>query len=71
METFLNKIILIIIFIFPSSIWGKDVLLQSTTSTKNSGFYSYILPIFKNETGINVKVVAVGTGPSYKKRRKL
>ena len=66
METYLNKLILIIIFIFPSSIWGKDVLLQSTTSTKNSGFYSYILPIFKNETGINVKVVAVGTGQAIR-----
>ena len=66
METYLNKLILIIIFIFPSSIWGKDVLLQSTTSTKNSGFYSYILPIFKNQTGINVKVVAVGTGQAIR-----
>ena len=66
METYLNKLILIIIFIFPSWIWGKDVLLQSTTSTKNSGFYSYILPIFKNQTGINVKVVAVGTGQAIR-----
>tara|TARA_A100001011_G_scaffold282097_1_gene292224 strand:- start:1763 stop:2572 length:810 start_codon:yes stop_codon:yes gene_type:complete len=66
METYLKKLILIIIFIFPSSILGKEVLLQSTTSTKNSGFYSYILPIFKNQTGINVKVVAVGTGQAIR-----
>ena len=61
-----KKVILILMLIFPSNIFGKDILLQSTTSTKNSGFYAYILPIFKEQTGINVKVVAVGTGQAIK-----
>ena len=34
----------------------------STTSTQNSGLYDYILPIFEKKTGIEVDVVAVGTG---------
>jgi tungstate transport system substrate-binding protein len=34
----------------------------STTSTQNSGLFDYILPIFKQKTGIQVDVVAVGTG---------
>ena len=34
----------------------------STTSTLNSGFFDYILPIFKQKTGISIDVVAVGTG---------
>jgi len=34
----------------------------STTSTYNSGFFEYILPIFERKTGIKVDVVAVGTG---------
>jgi tungstate transport system substrate-binding protein len=34
----------------------------STTSTQNSGFFDYILPIFEKKTGIKVDVVAVGTG---------
>ena len=38
------------------------ILLGSTTSTENSGFYQYILPIVKKEIGIEVRVVAVGTG---------
>ena len=59
-------VMLIVMFIFPSNIFGKDILLQSTTSTKNSGFYTYILPIFKEQTGINVKVVAVGTGQAIR-----
>ena len=42
------------------------ILLQSTTSTKNSGLYDHILPIFKNKTGIDVRVVAVGTGQALR-----
>ena len=36
----------------------------STTSTQNSGLFDYILPIFAKKTGIQVDVVAVGTGAS-------
>jgi len=61
-----KTVMLILMLIFPSNIFGKDILLQSTTSTKNSGFYAYILPIFKEQTGINVKVVAVGTGQAIR-----
>ena len=45
------------------------VLLQSTTSTKNSGLYDYIFPIFTAETGIKVDVVAVGTGQALRNAR--
>ena len=38
------------------------LLLQSTTSTRNSGLLDHILPIFRQQTGIEVRVVAVGTG---------
>ena len=44
----------------------KSILVQSTTSTQNSGFYDYILPIYKSETGVTVNVVAVGTGQAIK-----
>ncbi|MDF1606833.1 substrate-binding domain-containing protein [Hoeflea sp. YIM 152468] len=43
-----------------------SILVQSTTSTQNSGFYDYILPIYKAETGVTVNVVAVGTGQAIK-----
>jgi tungstate transport system substrate-binding protein len=36
----------------------------STTSTQNSGLFDYLLPIFAQKTGIQVDVVAVGTGAS-------
>ena len=38
------------------------ITLSSTTSTDNSGLLDYIIPKFKNKTGINVRVIAVGTG---------
>src|SRR5210317_1733326 len=44
----------------------KSILLQSTTSTANSGLYDYILPMFEARTGITVHVVAVGTGQAIK-----
>ena len=37
-------------------------MLASTTSVENSGLLGYILPIFTRETGIEVRVVAQGTG---------
>ncbi|HWU24920.1 MAG TPA: extracellular solute-binding protein [Rhizomicrobium sp.] len=40
----------------------KSIVVSSTTSTQDSGLFGYILPIFKAKTGIEVKVVAQGTG---------
>jgi tungstate transport system substrate-binding protein len=40
----------------------RFITLSSTTSTQDSGLFSYILPIFKAATGLSVHVVAVGTG---------
>ncbi len=46
---------------------GEDyIILQSTTSTKNSGLYDHLLPLFTKKTGIKVRVVAVGTGQALK-----
>jgi len=51
--------------------WSVDtsIILQSTTSTANSGLYDYLLPMFKQDTGISVHVVAVGTGQAIKNAR--
>src|SRR5690554_4995576 len=40
----------------------KEIILSTTTSTENSGLLDFILPDFTEMTGIDVKVVAVGTG---------
>jgi tungstate transport system substrate-binding protein len=41
---------------------GAYITLASTTSTQASGFFDYFLPRFKEKTGIEVRVIAVGTG---------
>ncbi|MCZ0814169.1 substrate-binding domain-containing protein [Roseovarius sp. EGI FJ00037] len=47
----------------------QSIIVQSTTSTANSGLYDDLLPIFTDETGIQVNVVAVGTGQAIKNAR--
>ncbi len=44
----------------------KFIIVQSTTSTQNSGLYEAILPEFEAATGIEARVVAVGTGQAIK-----
>ena len=46
----------------PAIAQEKSIVVSSTTSTEQSGLFSFILPIFKMKSGIDVKVVAVGTG---------
>jgi tungstate transport system substrate-binding protein len=48
---------------------AEFIIVQSTTSTQNSGLYDALLPQFEAETGIEVRVVAVGTGQAIKNAR--
>lgn len=59
---------LLIAGLLSASAVGADtsITLASTTSTQNSGLYAHLLPLFKEETGIAVNVVAVGTGQAIK-----
>src|SRR5207253_3931806 len=47
---------------FSARAQDKSIVVASTTSTEDSGLFRYILPLFKAKTGIDVKVVAQGTG---------
>jgi len=44
--------------------WAQDkyIVVSSTTSTENSGLFKHLLPVFREKTGIEVRVVAQGTG---------
>src|SRR3546814_11684440 len=44
----------------------RFIVVQSTTSTQNSGLFDAILPKFTGKTGIEVRVVAVGTGQAIR-----
>jgi len=48
----------------------KFITVASTTSTQDSGLFRYLLPIFKEKTGIDVKVVAQGTGQALDTARR-
>ena len=48
----------------------KSIVVASTTSTQDSGLFSHILPMFKAKTGIDVKVVAQGTGQALDTARR-
>lgn len=41
---------------------SPNIVMASTTSTEQSGLFSFLLPAFKKATGIDIKVVAMGTG---------
>lgn len=44
--------------------------MASTTSTENSGLFGHILPIFQAETGVEVRVIAQGTGQALETGRR-
>jgi tungstate transport system substrate-binding protein len=46
----------------PALAQERTIVVASTTSTQDSGLFGHILPIFKQKTGIEVKVVSQGTG---------
>ena len=50
----------------PAFATGRPVILQSTTSTQNSGLLDHLLPLFLEKTGIEVRTVAVGTGQAIR-----
>ena len=51
-----------IIFVASCVLHAQPLLIASTTSTEQSGLFAHLLPAFKAASGLDVKVVAVGTG---------
>jgi tungstate transport system substrate-binding protein len=49
---------------------AESITMASTTSTEQSGLFGYLLPEFKKATGLDVKVVAVGTGQAIDMARR-
>ncbi|MDN5939715.1 MAG: substrate-binding domain-containing protein [Salinisphaera sp.] len=46
------------------------IVVASTTSTQNSGLLGYLLPVFEEKSGIDVRVIAVGTGAALDMARR-
>lgn len=49
-----------------SAAHAGELKLATTTSTENSGLLKYLLPRFEQKSGVNVKVIAVGSGKAMK-----
>ncbi|NQW80872.1 MAG: extracellular solute-binding protein [Polaromonas sp.] len=61
----LSKVVLLAGFVWGGSVamaQSATIVMASTTSTEQSGLFTHLLPAFKKATGIDVKVVALGTG---------
>jgi tungstate transport system substrate-binding protein len=65
-----NLLITAAIISAPAFAQEKFIVLASTTSTEDSGLFKYLLPLFKAKTGIDVRVVAQGTGQALATARK-
>jgi tungstate transport system substrate-binding protein len=60
-----RRIFLAVVLLFAAvGAWAEDpyITVASTTSTEQSGLFGYLLPIYVRQTGVQVRVVAVGTG---------
>ncbi len=70
---FMRKIYILLIvnfFLFLKVNSKEFIVLQSTTSARDSGLYDFILPQFGKKFGVEVRVVAVGTGQAIKNSRR-
>jgi len=64
---FPSKKALVLLCLLPglgATLQSRDVVLASTTSTRDTGLLDSLLPIFEARTGYRVKLIAVGTGQS-------
>jgi tungstate transport system substrate-binding protein len=62
MTFFHAALVLVALAVAPLATAQKFITVASTTSTEQSGLFKYLLPIFEKKTGIQVRVVALGTG---------
>jgi tungstate transport system substrate-binding protein len=57
-----SMLMLLALAIAPPAMGQKFITVASTTSTEQSGLFKHLLPAFEKKTGIQVRVVALGTG---------
>lgn len=65
-------ILVLALAVLPSLPWAQDkfIVMASTTSTEQSGLFGHLLPAFKRASGIDVRVVALGTGQALDSGRR-
>ena len=66
----LGQLAVIAFFSLAAAAWSQSITMASTTSTEQSGLFGHLLPEFKKASGIDIKVVAVGTGQAIDMARR-
>jgi len=66
----LIRLLLIALLALPVAAQDRFITVASTTSTEQTGLFGCILPAFKKDTGIDVRVVALGTGQALDMARR-
>ncbi|MFL2661424.1 MAG: substrate-binding domain-containing protein [Alphaproteobacteria bacterium] len=67
----MKYIIFLLLILLNNFSYPKEfIILQSTTSTRDSGFYEHLLPKFEEKYGFDVRVIAVGTGQAIANAKK-
>jgi tungstate transport system substrate-binding protein len=61
-RTLIGAALSAVILAAPALAQDKSIVVASTTSTQDSGLFEYLLPLYKQKTGVTVKVVSQGTG---------
>jgi len=69
-KTLVCKAFIAISLVASSSAFAQAVTMASTTSTEQSGLFGYLMPEFKKASGLDVKVVALGTGQALDMARR-
>jgi len=71
MKSVLRRLMLVSMLSAPLA-WAQSpsIVVSSTTSTEQSGLFAHLLPAFKKASGIDVKVVALGTGQALDMARR-
>ena len=59
---FQSVLLAMLVLLSPAHAQDKKIIVASTTSTQDAGLFGHLLPLFKAKSGIDVKVVAQGTG---------
>ena len=62
MDVIRRLLLLALLAALPAVAQEEFIVVASTTSTEQSGLFGFLLPIFQKKTGIQVRVVALGTG---------
>ena len=68
----LTRRAMVCVVLLASASWAQaqSIVMSSTTSTEQSGLFSHLLPAFKKASGIDIKVVALGTGQALDMARR-